>query len=240
MKTALQRRFGLATQRDSRLISFVGRLAEQKGLHLLSGWAKDEGVSVLESILLREPQTQIIVAGPQTPNDSSVEELEGLMRWLQHKFANRVVFIRDFISHALALEIIFGSDLFLMPSRFEPGGITQLEALAAGTLVVGRNVGGIGATIENIDVEKESGTGFLCDDYSCGGFRDTLLWALDTLKNEELRVKLIDNARFANHDWSDRVPKYRALFQHICVDGELLRDAPWHDDHVKILQQILP
>ena len=137
------------------------------------------------------------------------------------------------------LEIIFGSDLFLMPSRFEPGGITQLEALAAGTLVVGRNVGGISATIENANAEKGTGTGFLCNDYSCTGFRDTLLWALSTLKDEELRVKLIGNARAADHDWAERVPKYRALFQHICVDSAVLREAPWHEEHDELLRQVV-
>ena len=102
-----------------------------------------------------------------------------------------------------------------MPSRFEPGGITQLEALAAGTLVIGRRVGGISSTVENFDSNTLRGNGFLCNDYTPTAFSNTCHWALKATQDTQHYQALVENALHAPHSWSDRIPLYREMLMHV-------------------------
>jgi starch synthase len=213
VQTEIQRRFGLDVRSDAQLMSFVGRLAEQKGLSLLSGIVSTTGRSVLEEILLNNPNVQILIAGPITEGDREAKNLRECLTYLTPRYPGRIRAHLDYVTHAQALEIIFGSTFFLMPSRFEPGGITQLEALAGGTLVIGRRVGGIAATIDNYCPERRSGNGFLCNDFTPNAFAATVQWALESARDAGTYRTLVCNAVEAQHDWSSRVPLYRALLQ---------------------------
>jgi starch synthase len=222
IRTRLQERLGLTIDKGAALLSFVGRLAEQKGLHLLSGYVEGAARSTIEDLLERNPEMQIIVAGPLTNGDSSAGALRATIEYLRCKYPGRVAAEFDYISHSRALEIIFGSTMFLMPSRFEPGGITQLEALAAGTLVIGRNVGGISATIQNFEPSTGAGNGFLCNEYSPTAFANTAHWALDVVRDRRQHEKLISQAVTAPHSWSDRAPACIAVLQEILLGRERL------------------
>jgi starch synthase len=216
-KELLQERYGLARDPQARLISCVGRMVEQKGLSLLSGFVAFSNHSTLEKILVRHPETQILFAGPLTSGDKAAADLAACIGYLRARYPGRIAAHFDYVPHSEALRIILGSTLFLMPSRFEPGGITQLEALAAGTLVVGRNIGGISATISNYDAISRSGNGFLCNDYCPTGFADTVSWALESIRNETTYRALVSNALNAKHCWSDRVPMYQAFLQKVIM-----------------------
>lgn len=216
-KELLQDRYGLARNPRARLISCVGRMVEQKGLSLLSGFVAFRNHSALEEILVSQPEAQLLFAGPLTAGDRAAADLAACVGYLRAKYPGRIAAHFDYVPHSEALRIILGSTLFLMPSRFEPGGITQLEALAAGTLVVGRNVGGISATISNYEAVSKSGNGFLCNDYCPTGFTHTVSWALDSISNEITYRALVNNALHAKHSWADRVPKYQTLFQKIVM-----------------------
>ena len=229
-RQSLQRRFGLTPCADARLVSFVGRLAEQKGLSLLSGHVV-AGRSALEELLIRHDKMQILVAGPTTDGDRASTDLRNTLNYLAWKYPGRVATHFDYIPHAKALEIIFGSALFLMPSRFEPGGITQLEALAAGTLVIGRNIGGISATIENYNQEAQTGNGFLFNDYTPTAFANTAHWALTSVEDPTVYTMLVENARAARHTWSDRVPGYLAMLQRVVLGSEGFSSVPWNAPH---------
>jgi starch synthase len=224
VRIRLQERYGLTIDGDATLVSFVGRLAEQKGLRLLSNWTHGEAISVLESILIRRPEVQILVAGPETADDTSAQELVHVLRHLVERYPGRIAFSIDYSPHPAALEIIFGSTFFLMPSRFEPGGITQLEALAAGTLVVARNVGGISTTIENFNPSNGTGNGFLCNEYDPTAFKNTLLWAIESASRMHTYRHLVAAARSARHDWGDRIPNYQALFRRLLLSHEELKE----------------
>jgi starch synthase len=217
IKNALQMHYGLAPQAGARVISCVGRMVEQKGLSLLSGYVAHRNHSMLEEILLRFPEVQLLFAGPLTPGDRCASNFAAAVGYLTAKYPGRVAAHFDYVPHAEALRIMVGSTFFLMPSRFEPGGITQLEALAAGTLVVGRNVGGISATIGNFDPVSLSGNGFLCNDYCPTGFANTTAWALEASRDEATYRVLVTNACQAKHSWSDRVPAYQALLRGIVM-----------------------
>jgi starch synthase len=222
-KAKLQQRLGLTLNPQAALISFVGRLAEQKGLSLLSGYVNNCSRSTLEQILIGHPASQIVVAGPITPGDACAQAISDTLQYLRWRYPGRVAFISDYITHSTALEIISASQLFLMPSRFEPGGITQLEALAAGTLVVARNVGGISATISNYDQATGTGTGFLCDVYEPTAFANTVDWALKSCQNQEIYTSLVKQAINARHAWSDRAPAFAAVVQRIVL-GEATQE----------------
>ena len=227
---SLQRRFGLRAREDAQLVSFVGRLAEQKGLSLLSGYV-DGGRSALEDLLIRHEKMQLLVAGPTTEGDKASIDLRNTLTYLASQYPGRVATYFDYIPHAQALEIIFGSAFFLMPSRFEPGGITQVEALAAGTLVIGRNIGGISATIENFNQDAMTGNGFLFNDYTATAFANTAHWALSSSEDPEVYAMLVANARNARHTWSDRVPAYLAMLQRVALGAERFISLPCNAEH---------
>lgn len=210
-KVYLQRKYGLVENSNAIFMCFIGRLAEQKGIQLFS--KPVDGKSSLQVLLESDPNVQIFIGGPPSLGDITVEELIVLLALLKRRFPGRVASVLDFIPHREALHVTLASDLFLMPSRFEPGGITQLEALAAGTPVIARNVGGIAATLENFDARTKTGNAFLFQDYSAIAFCDAALIALDYLSDPEHRQELSRQAAQAQHDWADRVPKYTALFQ---------------------------
>jgi starch synthase len=216
-KELLQEHYGLTRAPHAQLISCVGRMVEQKGLNLLSGFVAFSNHSALEEILIRHPQAQILFAGPLTSGDKAATDLAACVGYLRAKYPGRIAAHFDYVPHSEALRIILGSTFFLMPSRFEPGGITQLEALAAGTLVIGRNVGGISATISHYDQISRSGNGFLCNDYCATGFANTVSWAIESALSQTTYKALVTNALNAKHSWQDRVSTYQAILQKIVM-----------------------
>lgn len=212
LKREIQTRFNLRIDPEATLVCLVGRLAEQKGLSLLT----DEivGGDTALSLLLREnPRLQFIIAGPRNEGDISFETLEKHVKALRLAYADRLAVSFDFIPHREVIQITAASDLFLMPSRYEPGGITQLEALVVGTPVVARNVGGLQATLT--DYGTSSGNAFLFKSYEASELYQTIRRAVDVLGNVNDREQIVQNAACARNDWSDRLPSYLALFRFI-------------------------
>ena len=214
-KLIVQKKHGLQENPNAVLISLVGRLAEQKGIQLLSGCPTGDNCSVLEAVLRQYPEVQFFIGGPPSEGDQSVADLQRTIRDLLPRYPGRISAVFDFIPHQQALEITQSSDIFLMPSRYEPGGITQLEALATGTLVVARNVGGIAATLANYSPERNEGNSFLFKEFSSTALKDVLLSAIETVKDPGTRSVLIARAAGAEHDWSHRVPKYLSILQYV-------------------------
>ncbi|MCC6933586.1 MAG: glycogen/starch synthase [Deltaproteobacteria bacterium] len=214
-KIRMQKNFGLHQDGNKIVLSLVGRLVEQKGIQLLMGNAAGDNCSVMEYMLRRFGDTQIIVAGPRVDGDNMSEHFCGMVDHLRRCFPGRVVGIFDFMPHDFAMEVFTASDFALMPSRFEPGGLTQLEALAAGNLVIARNVGGISATLNRFNDQTGKGNGFLFDDYSSTALRNTICWAIERTRSTDFRRSLMLEAAHAEHDWSHRIPRYLAVFQHI-------------------------
>ncbi|WEY37489.1 glycogen synthase GlgA [Paraburkholderia sp. SUR17] len=144
-KAALQSRFGLAEKSDALLFGVVSRLTEQKGLDLL--------LAALPEIVSRGGQLVVLGTG-----DPALEQ--GLVR-AAHAHPEAVAVERGF-DEALAHQIVAGSDVMAVPSRFEPCGLTQLYALAYGALPLVHRVGGLADTV--IDASLEN----LADDLATG------------------------------------------------------------------------
>ncbi len=214
-KLVCQRRYGLAEDEDAVLISLVGRLAEQKGIQLLSGCAEGDWTNVLESVLRAFPRVQFFIGGPASEGDAAARELRSVIEDLTARYPGRIRGVFDFIAHKDALEVTQASDIFLMPSRYEPGGITQLEALAAGTLVVARNVGGIAATLSDYNPDRDEGNSFLFREFSSAALKSVMCRAIETINDQGRRRKLIARAAVSENDWSHRTPKYLSILQHV-------------------------
>ena len=145
-KARLQQRLGLKTDPDALLFCVVSRLTEQKGLHLLPG--------VVDELVRRGGQLAVLGAG-----DPLIEQA------LQHAAQRHpgAVGLHIGYDEALAHGLIAGSDVILVPSRFEPCGLTQLYGLSYGTLPLVRAVGGLVDTVTDSSLEN-------LDDGSASGF----------------------------------------------------------------------
>ncbi|MGH8543245.1 MAG: glycogen synthase [Gammaproteobacteria bacterium] len=141
-KVALQRSFGLAVRPQVPLFGMSARLVEQKGLDL-----------ILDGALLAMPDAQFIFLGEG--ESRYARALTDLAAAAPDRIAAQVTFA-DRVEH----ELLAGADMLLMPSQYEPCGLTQMRAQLYGTIPVARRVGGLGDTIE------DGATGFLFDEYS--------------------------------------------------------------------------
>jgi starch synthase len=237
LKTEVQHRFGLNKAPNAPLICLVGRLAEQKGIGLLVGETKEK-ISVLSSLLKENPDLQILICGPLSEGDPIAKSLEKHLLELTKLYPGRISGSLEFAPHRDALEIAAASDLFLMPSRYEPGGLTQLEALAVGTPVVARNVGGLQATLKDALKDTEKGNSFLFKEYDPIEFHRVVTKALKIFYSGTEYDRLVLNAAEAEHDWSDRIPSYLALFRFIAGVSEPFRRYSFLADEVLLVEAI--
>ncbi len=194
-KAALQSELGLAVG-DHAIISMVTRLADQKGLDLVAAAA--------EQIL--ELPVQMVILGQGDPGyEQLFTELQARNPTKMHA---RVAFDTE-----LAQRIYAGSDLFLMPSRFEPCGLGQMIALRYGTIPIVRATGGLADTIHDFDpTERPNGNGFVFTEYTCEALFATIRRALETWQNEELRMQLVRRALASDLSWERSAIQYVKLY----------------------------
>jgi starch synthase len=145
-KARLQERMGLQPRADALLFSVVSRLTEQKGLHLLP--------AVVDELVQRGGQLAVLGSG-----DAAIEQA---LRDCARRHPGQVALTVGY-DEALAHSVIAGADVILLPSRFEPCGLTQLYGLRYGTLPLVRAVGGLADTVVDSSLEN-------LDDGSASGF----------------------------------------------------------------------
>lgn len=124
------------------------------------------------------------------------------------KAAVRFVFDDD-----LAHRIIAGADVFLMPSRYEPCGLTQMYALRYGTVPVVRRTGGLADTVREFDPQQGAGTGFLFDAYEPGVFRAAIERALSTWRGPHWAT-LMRNGMSVDFSWTASARRYMDVYRH--------------------------
>jgi starch synthase len=123
--------------------------------------------------------------------------------------------------NALAHQIQAGSDIFLMPSRFEPCGLTQMYALKYGTVPVVRATGGLRDTVEEFDPISGTGDGFVFTDYSADAMLAAIERAVATYRHETHWRRLMGNCFHANFSWDRAAREYLGWFERLRESARL-------------------
>lgn len=202
-KAALQTSMDLPLKPTTPLFAFVGRLAEQKGIDLIS--------DLLDEMMYRKIQLVMVGEG-----ESHYEA--ALQSWAE-EFPEQVAVYVGF-SEEMAHTVIAGADALLLPSRYEPCGLTQLYAMRYGTLPIARATGGLKDTIEGIEIEDENskGTGILFRDYDADSFFDGLMDGLDLFDQPRRWRASQIRAMGKNYSWRRSAEAYVELYTDILPD----------------------
>ena len=133
---------------------------------------------------------------------------------LQTQFSDKVAFHEGF-NNKLAHLIEAGSDIFLMPSRYEPCGLNQMYSQNYGTIPVVRNTGGLADTVSQYDEATGQGTGILFDDFTNQGVLWAVRRALELYQDPEQWYQLVSNAMFQDFSWNKSARQYAQLFERL-------------------------
>jgi len=195
-KAALQKQLGLAVDMRTPLFGVIGRLVEQKGIDILTPAAGD---------ILRSG-AQIAVLGAGDPAyESTWRELAG-----RHRGTLSLTVGFD---AALAQRIYAGSDMFLMPSRFEPCGLGQLISFRYGTVPVVRSVGGLADTVRDADADGRRGTGFAFADYTSAALMDAVRRAIRAYRDDRRWEALRSRIMRLDHSWNASAERYVEMYE---------------------------
>ncbi len=195
-KKDLQRHFNLPVRDNVPLIGFVGRLVEQKGIGLIAGAI--EGLMHLD--------IQIVMLG------TGEKWAEGFFSDIANRYPKKFACHIGY-SNELAHKIEAGSDLFLMPSLFEPCGLNQIYSLRYGTLPIVRATGGLDDTIQNLNPATKEGNGFKFYDATTEALYHTVKWAVETYRYEPDSYQLMQKrAMEARFDWEKSAKAYEDLY----------------------------
>jgi len=196
-KVSLQNDFGLRENAEIPLIGFIGRFTSQKGLELI--------IPTVER-LMSKLEFQFVFVG-----DGDFYYTQELYR-LSRKFPKRIAgYLAN--SRTIARRIYAASDIFLYPSRFEPCGIAQLIAMRYGSIPIVRKTGGLADTVEEMDVNKNKGTGFLFEDFSETDFLIALVKALSLYSDRNIWQKIVKRVMEKDFSWQASAQKYLLLYK---------------------------
>jgi starch synthase len=195
-KRALQRRLGLAERSDLPLIGMVNRLTHQKGTALL--------MQTLPELLKRD--VQLVIAGD---GDRVYAET---LRAVERQHPDRLALVMPF-SEETASHVYAAANLYLMPSRFEPCGISQLIGLRYGAIPVVHRTGGLADTVTEFDAAQGTGNGFIFTSYAVPAFLAAVDRALAIYRDQATWVPLTMRAMRAVYSWELPARKYLELFR---------------------------
>jgi starch synthase len=191
-KAAVQRDLGLAVDAEALLCGAIGRLAHQKGYDIIA--------QALPEMMKRKVQLALLGTGDAT--------LEQEFTRLAEKYPGRVSVQLRF-DDRLAHRMEAGSDVFLMPSRFEPCGLNQLYSLRYGTLPLVHAVGGLADSI----TEGPSGWGFRFNEETPAALLQALDRALALFKDPRGWAAAMQRAMARDHSWDRAAAQYEALYK---------------------------
>ena len=189
--------FGM-TQADLRLpvIGIVSRFAAQKGFDLIS------------QIMERLAREEMIIVALGSGDKPYEEMFLRLSKQFPHKIAVKVAY-----DNAVAHKIEAGSDIFLMPSRYEPCGLNQIYSLKYGTVPVVRATGGLDDTIEHWDPRTGKGTGFKFTDYNGEALLLTIKEALRAFRDQNPWQQLMRNGMSKDFSWDASAKEYVRVYE---------------------------
>lgn len=183
---------------DVPLIGMVTRLTDQKGIDLVT--------AVLDEILNMDVQVVILGTGDWKYEQALQEEA--------NRYPQKLAVIINF-SQKIASQIYSGSDIFLMPSKFEPCGLSQLIAMRYGSIPVVRETGGLKDTVQAYDPTTGEGTGFTFKSYNAYDMLDAIRRAAGTFASKKEWTAIMKNAMKRDYSWTEQAKKYVALYETI-------------------------
>ena len=192
-KAELQKMLGLPERKDVPIIAVISRLVSHKGLDLI----KD----IAERLLSEDVQLVILGKGEIG--------YENYFRYIAETFKGKCAAIIAY-NQDLSRKIYSGADLFLMPSKSEPCGLSQMIASRYGTVPIVRETGGLNDSIKAL--VGKSGNGFTFHDYNSSDMLFVIRQALDTYKNKDLWKELVVRVMKTDFSWKKQAEKYEEMY----------------------------
>ena len=197
-KEVLQEKLSLTINKDIPMIGLVSRLTHQKGCDLI--------VKILDELLKEDVQVVILGTGDYIYEES--------FKSFSNKFKNKIS-VNITFSNELAHKIYAASDMFLMPSLFEPCGLGQLIALRYGSIPIVRETGGLKDTIIPYNEYDESGNGFSFRNYSSDELLMITRYALNIFKDKNRWNKIIKSAMETDSSWEKSAKEYMRIYKNL-------------------------
>jgi starch synthase len=194
-KKTLQKDLDLGSE-NVPLIGMVTRLEDQKGFDLVAA-ALDHMMSM---------DVQVVVIGTGQPH------YEEMLRHAAERYHGKLA-VNLTHDEEMAHQIYAGSDMLLMPSRFEPCGLGQMVAFKYGTLPVAHNTGGLADTIVDYTRDPDQGSGFLFDEYNVGSMVDALNRAIELYENKRKWNSIVKRIMSLDYSWKQSASKYLELYE---------------------------
>jgi starch synthase len=197
-RVELMKKAGLPLRDRVPLVAVISRLADQKGVDLITDSAAE----------LFKLDLQMIVLG------TGDEKYHLLLQKLQVRFPDQLKVYLEF-DDALAHMIEAGADIFLMPSRYEPCGLNQLYSLKYGTVPVVRETGGLADTVTDFDPRTGEGTGFDFSDYTPQAMIEAVARAVELFPKRQAWKRLMKAGMKQDFSWRRSAAKYAELFESV-------------------------
>lgn len=198
-KKALQQGLGLEVNDKKFMIGIVSRLTDQKGLDLIA--------YMMDQICAEDVQLVILGTGES--------QYENMFRHFAWKYPDRVsanIYYSEDMSH----KIYASCDAFLMPSLFEPCGLSQLMSLRYGTVPIVRETGGLKDTVEPYNEYESTGTGFSFANYNAHEMMNTINYAKHVFYNNKREWnKIVDRGMLKDFSWTSSAKKYQKLYDNL-------------------------
>lgn len=198
-KTFLQKEVGLPVDEEVMVIGMVSRLTSQKGFQLVQ--------EAMDYLMQRNVQVVLVGTGEA--------EFENSFKYFNWAYPDKFKAIIDF-DVKLAQQIYAGSDLFLMPSAFEPCGLSQMISMRYGTLPLVHEIGGLKDTVDPYNRETVAGTGFSFYDFTAGVMLNQIDQALAVFYvNPENWEQIMKNAMSKDFSWKKSTKQYMDIYNHL-------------------------
>ncbi|MBQ6061191.1 MAG: glycogen synthase GlgA [Clostridia bacterium] len=201
-KKALQEELGLDVRPDVPIIGMVGRLSNQKGLDLVD--------YVIADIMRLDIQLVVLGMGEG--------RYFNLFSWAEGEYKGRVA-ARFTMDHALAHKIYAGADMFLMPSQFEPCGLSQMIAMRYGTVPIVRETGGLRDTVLSYNEFSGEGNGFTFFNYNAHDMLHTIERAVDYyLHHRDIWQIIQKRGMEGDYSWTHSAGEYMKIYRDLFAD----------------------
>ncbi len=197
-KAALQKENQLKVDPKIPLLGMITRLADQKGLDILA--------PAVETIMKKGLQFVLLGTGE--------ERYHQMFRELGKKYSSQLG-VHILFDAKLAKRIYAGSDIFLMPSQFEPCGLGQMISLRFGTIPLVRETGGLADTIQDFNPKTGEGNGFVFKEYKTQAFLEALDRAVKVYGDPKLWSKLVKNGMKCDFSWRSSAKHYLELYERV-------------------------